>query len=449
MRILIVGAGSAGRQLAAKLAEERHDIVMVDRDEEALAEMSSQLDLQTVRGEGSSPRVLVEAGLERTDLIVAVTDSDEVNIVACIHAGAIGVPHKVARVSNPDFIHADPRYDLRKLGIDLVISQKEECAQEIFTILRMPGTLEAVDLLGDRVLAVGIKVHMDSPLVFQTLRVFPRPDLLEKVRLIALTRGDEVEIPRGDTQLMIGDDIYLAGEPAAVRDFLAWACPEHEEFEKVIIAGGGVLGLHLATLLQQTGQQVVLIERDAERAEECSKRLDKAMVIRGDALEQESLENAGVIQGCAVVAVTPSDEQNIMISLLADKAGATFTLAQVTRPEYLPIINNLSLLDRAVSSHMSMINAILHFVRGKNVKAAALLHRLPGELLEVVIPPNHRWAGKTIKQIKVPEGLVIATALRGDDILSATGDLQLRAADRLVIFALPKAIWRVESLLQN
>lgn len=448
MRILIIGAGNAGRHLAGKLSEERHDIVVVDNDEDALQEIAAQYDIQTIHGEGSSPRVLEEAGLSKADLVVAVTDRDEVNILACAYAQAASVPHKVARVSNPDFIHSDSRFDLRRMGIDLVISQKEECAQEIFTVLRMPGTLEAVDMLEERVLAVGIKVHMDSPLVLQSLKNFSRPDMLQKVRLIALMRGDELLVPRGDTQLMIGDDIYFVGEPPAVHEFLEWACPEHERFEKVIIAGGGDLGLQLALLLEKSGMPVVLIEKNPERAEQCSRRLDKTLVMRGDALDQETLENAGVIHGSAFVAVTGSDENNIMICLLAEKAGSTFTLAQVTRPEYVPIVSSLSLLDRAVSAHMSMINAILHFVRGKNVKAAALLHRLPGELLDVVVPSGSSWCGTAIKQQRMPSGLMIATALRGDQVLSATGDLILQAGDRLVLFARPECVAKVESLFK-
>lgn len=449
MRILIVGAGNAGRHLAAKLSEERHDIVIVDRDETALNEVASQFDIQTVDGEGSSPKVLERAGLMKTDLLVAVTDRDEVNILACAFANAAGVPHKVARVSNPDFLHAHAKFDLRKMGIDLVISQKEECADEIFTILRMPGTLEAVDMFENRVLAVGVKVHMDSPLVLATLKDFPRPDLLQRIRMMGLMRGDELLIPKGDTQLMIGDDLYFCGEPDAVNQFLEWASPEHERFEKVIIAGGGDLGLQLALRMEKTGTPVVLIERNPERAEACSLMLDRTLVIKGDALDQETLENAGVIHGSAFVAVTGSDENNIMICLLAEKAGATFTLAQVTRPEYVPIIGSLSLLDRAVSSHMSMINAILHFVRGKNVKAAALLHKLPGELLDVMIAPDHRWANKPIRALRVPSGVMIATVLRGDKVEPPTGDLVLRADDRLVLFALPSAVSRVEELFKG
>lgn len=449
MRILIIGAGDAGRNLAAKLSAQRHDIVIIDRNEAALNEVAAQLDIQTIHGEGCSPRLLERAGLSKTDLVVAVTDRDEVNILACALANAAGVRHKVARVSNADFLRAHAKFDLRKMGIDLIVSQNEECADEVFNILRMPGTIEALDLLENRALAVGIKVHMDSPLVLQTLKQFPRPDLLEHIRMIGLLRGEELIIPRGDTQLMIGDELYFCGEPAEVRRFLEWANPEDKQFEKVIIAGGGDLGFEVAARVEKTDIPVVLIERDTERAEYCSEMLDKTLVIKGDALNNETLENAGIVPGTAFFAATGSDERNIMLCLLAEKGGASFTVAHVTKPEYVPVISSLSLLDRVVSAHVSMINAILHFVRGKNVKAASQLHKLPGELLDVVIAPQHRWADKPIASLKVPDGVVLATILREDQIIAPTGNTVLRAKDRVVLFARPDAVAKIQELFKG
>ena len=449
MRVVIIGAGNAGRNLAAKLCAESHDVVVVDHSSAAIEEIQSKLDIQCIEGEGASPAVLAEARVDKADLMVAVTDRDEVNLFSCVLAHAAGVPHTVARASNPDYLKSGPSFHPAALGIDLVINQQEECARELFNVLRMSGTLEAVDMLEGRVLAVGIKAHVDSPLILHSLKTLPKEARVDRIRFIAAMRGDEVTIPHGDTQFMIGDDIYLVGEVAAVREFIEWACPEHSRYGRVVIAGGGDLGLSLAHLLESIAMEVVLIERDAGRAEECSRQLDKAMVLRGDALDQATLENAGVVSGSAFVAVTGSDENNIMICLLAEQAGATFTVAQVARPEYVPVIDQLSLLDRAVSSHMSMINAILHFVRGKNVKEAALLHKLPGELLEVVLPPGNRRIGRPIRDLRMPDGILIATALRQDTILPATGELMLQSGDRLILFALPEAVNRIESLIRT
>jgi len=449
MRVVIIGSGNAGQNLAAKLCEEKHDVILVDHRQEPLTELQSHLDIMTIRGEGSSPAVLEKAEITRADLVVAVTDRDEVNILACALAHSVGVTHKVARVSNLDYIRPPPAYDLHKLGIDLIVSQKEECAYELFNVLRMPGTLEAVDLLEGRVIAAGLKVHMDSPLTRQALKDFPRPELLQTIRFIAARRGEEVLAPRGDSHFMVGDEIYFVGRLHDVESFLEWAWPEHSSFQKVVIAGGGSMGLRLAQLLETTPMQVVLIERDEERAEACSGQLGRTLVIRGDPMDDETQQEAGLGQNTAFVAATDDDESNIIGCLLAAKLGARFTLAQVSKPEYVPIIDTLSLLDHAVSPPLSMINAILHFVRGKHVKAAALFHKLPGELLEVVISPRSKWAGKAIKDISLPAGVTIAAGLRGEDVLDATGALQVQAGDRLVLFAAPQAVGKVESLFKR
>lgn len=448
MRIVIIGAGNAGKNLAERLSNEQHDIVIVDRDPEKLAAVQSQVDIQTVEGEGTDPLILEQAGIRKADLLVAVTNRDEVNILACALANLVGVPMKVARVSSCRPYKTESGYDLKRLGIDLVVSQKEECADEIFTILRMPGTIEAVDMLNQRALVVGIRAHMDSPIILQPLKQFPKPELIERIRFIAIMRGEKVMIPSGDTHIMIGDDVYLVGTADDVMNFLEWASPEHTGFGKIVIAGGGDLGLELAKRLDHINVKVTLIEKNLLRAEWCSEQLNRATVLHGDALSQETLANADIVKDTAFVATTGDDETNIMICLLGEKSGATFTVAQVAKPDYVPIISSLSLLDRAVSSHVSMINAILHYVRGKNVRAAAMLHRLPGEMLEVMLTAYTPWSGKPIRSLKVPDGILIATVLREDILLPATGDLQLCAGDRLVLYALPKAIAKVESLFE-
>ncbi|MGA1193179.1 MAG: Trk system potassium transporter TrkA [Kiritimatiellia bacterium] len=449
MRIVIIGAGNAGRNLAARLSEERHDIVMVDRDAEKLEQVQAQLDVQTVEGDASDPLVLRQAEISKAGLLVAVTSRDAVNILVCAFAHLVGVPMKVARVSSCRAYSDNSEYDLHKLGIDLVVSQKEECAEEIFKILRMPGTTEAVDMLDGRALAVGIRVHMDSPMIMQPLKLFPQSALINRIRFIAVMRGEDVMIPSGDTQFMIGDDVYIVGAEADVMALLEWASPDHANFEKIVVAGGGDLGLELARRLDRIHANTVLIERNLARAEFCSEQLNHATVLHGDALSQDTLSSADLVKGTAFVAATGDDETNIMICLLGEKSGATFTIAQVAKPDYVPIITRLSLLDRAVSSHVSMINAILHFVRGKNFKAAAILHRLPGELLEVQLPPDASWNGMAIRDLKLLKGIMIATVMRGEELIPATGDLTLQAGDRVVVFALPKSVAKVEALFSR
>ncbi len=449
MRIVIIGAGAAGQQLARRLCNERHDVVIVDRNPAALAELEAQLDVLTITGPGASPATLREAEVAKADLVVAVTNQDEVNILAGLLAHAAGVTRKVVRISDTDFIHGTGPFDLKPMGIDLVVSQKEECAHDLFNVLRLPGTIEVVDVLDEHAVVAGIKIDMDGPLAMATLGQFPEPDLIQRIRFIAHQRNGKVEIPRGDSQFMIGDDVYFVGEPGIVADFLRWAYPQRTGFERVVIAGGGDLGFHLAELLEQNQVETIILEPDERQAEYCADRLGRALVLRVDPLEPESFEEAGVAADTAFVAATEDDENNIICCLLAEKRGASFTAAQIAKTGYAPVINSLSLLDRAVNPYTSMINAISRFIRGAHIAAAANLYSLPGEILEVQLPPESPWANQSVAQIGALRQAIISAVMRAGEVIPATGDLVLQAGDRLVLFAQPKAAPRVLSRMRG
>ncbi len=439
MRILIIGAGAAGQQLAKTLCAERHDVVVIDKDPEALEEIEAQLDILTVCGPGSSPSTLEQAEVAKADLLVAVTSKDEVNILACLLAHAAGVRHKVARISDTAYIRESGQFDLRMLGIDLVVSQKEECAQDLFNVLRLPGTIEVVDVFDGKAVVVGIKIDIDSPLAMARLNTFPKPEMIETIRFIALQRGDKLSIPRGDTQFMIGDDVYMTGDLPSITSFLQWAYPERPRFDRIVVAGGGDLGFHLAQLLETLDAEPVLLEPNTERAEFCADHLSRTLVLKSNPLEPSTMEDVGITSRTAFVATTEDDENNIICCLLADKNGACFTAAQVIKTSYAPIINSLSLMDRAVNPYTSMINAISRFIRGTDVEAATSLYSLPGELIEVRVPASSPWDNRTLQEIGTLRDGIIAAVLREQQIIPATGDLKLMANDRIVLYALPRA----------
>lgn len=422
---------------------------MIDVNPAPLIEMESALDIMTVVGPGSSPRVLAEAEIGKANLVVAVSSHDEVNILTCLLAHASGVPHKVARISDTDYIHDSGPFDLRGMGIDMVVSQKEECAHDLFNVLRLPGTIEVVDVLDERAVVVGIKIDIDSPLSMASLNEFPKPDMISKIRFIALQRGNKLSIPRGDTQFMVGDDVYLVGEPDVVTEFLQWAYPERPDFRKIVIAGGGDLGLHLAQLLEDLDAEIVLLEPDAHRAEFCADRLDHTLVLKSDPLDPATFEDVGITSSTAFVAATDDDENNIICCLLAEKRGACFTAAQVTKSGYASIISSLSLMDRAVNPYTSMINAISRFIRGTDIEAAATLYSLPGEMIEVRLPASSPWANRPLKDIGAVREGIVASILRGKEVIPATGELTLQADDRLVLFTLPKASAKLLSALRG
>ncbi len=448
MRIVIIGGGQTGAHLAEKFCEDEHDVVVVDASAEALADLNAHLDLMTVQGDGANPAALEEADVERADMVVAVTDRDDTNILACIFARARGVGRTVARVSSSAYL-TSRHIDFRSLGVDLLVNQYDEYARDLYNVLRLPGSIEVADLLDDRVMVVGMSVHMDSPLLGTTLKLFGGKEWLQKIRFTAVVRGDEVMTPHGDTTFLVGDEVYFAGEPDAIADFMQWAWPEQRRFQRVVIAGGGELGLQLARMLEHTRMQIVLIEQEEKRADFCSAQLNRTLVIKGDALDQETLAGIGEAGDMAYVAATGSDEHNIIGCLVAEKFGARFTAAQVGKKEYIGIINQLRLLDRIVDPRLAMVNSILHFVRGKNVQAAAILARLPGELIEMRLSAKHKWADKAIKDLKIPDGVIIVTALRNGQVKTATGDLVFAAGDRVVVYCLPAALPKMESLFTS
>ncbi len=445
MKILIIGAGNAGEQLALRLCEEKHSVVMIDSDPDALANAESKLDILTVCGLGSSPRVLADAQIETCQLMIAVTNDDEVNILACLYAHAAGVPRKVARVSSPEYIHSDDTYDLTAMGIDLVINQKQECAHEIYHTLKMPGAVEAFTLFEDKLVVAGFLVNEMNPLLRCTPAECGRPDLIQRIRLIAVRRQNDLVIPRGDTFFEKEDLVYLVGQPIDVSAFFEWACSDIKPFEKVIIAGGGDLGLMLAKELDGK-MECVLLEKDEQRARCCSAKLNRALILRGDALAESTLDEAGLSGRTAFVALTGDDENNIMNCLMAQKQGAVFTITQIARTDYVPVIEQLRLVDRVVSPYISMTHAILHYLRSQKVRSASLLHNLPGELLDVVIRKENKLSGKLIRDIKLPRESVIAVILRGRDVHAATGNFKLIPHDRLLIFTHSRAVKKIQSM---
>jgi len=420
-------------------------VVMVDINPASLAEAEARLDILTVCGSGSSPRVLAEAQVQKCQLVIAVTDCDEVNILACLYAHSAGVPRKVARVTSPEYIHANDTYDLRRMGVDLVINQKQECAREIFHSLKMPAAVEAFNLFAGKVMVAGFHVGEASPLVGNTPASCEKSDLIQQVRMIALLRDEDLVIPRGDTRFEAGDLVYLVGRRPDISAFSEWICPRFQPISKVVIAGGGDLGLMLAREVENSFE-CVLLEQDEERARFCSAQLHKTLVLRADALAESTLEETGVTKQTAFIALTGDDENNIMNCLMARKQGVDFTITQIARTDYMPVIKNLSLVDRVVSPYISTTHAILHYLRSQKVQAASLLHNLPGELLDVLISKENRLSGKTIQQIKMPRSAIIATVFRGQDVVPATGNLKLVPTDRLLIFAHHDAVKKIQSV---
>ena len=445
MRIAVIGAGNAGKALAAKLCDMGQDVVVIDRDAAALRELALNHDVMTVEGSGSDPDVLIDSGIENVDLLAAVTPCDETNLLACSWAKAAGARHTVARLSDNKYVRS-PLVDTAKLGVDLPLVHKEECTKEIFNVLQRPGALEVTSLLEDKIAAIGLKVPEHAPLAGKPLRGFRTDEWFGKMRFIGLVKQGRISIPDGNSVAEPGDDVYVVLPAGEIDPFLDWInAGERERFKKVVIAGGGELGLSLAGLLEDTSFETVLIDNNRGRAEHISEKLAKCLVLNADAAEASTLKEAGIDSGTAFAAITGDEEMNIVCCIQAKQLGAGFTVARIDKSEYVPIIGRLSLVDRVINPNTSLIKAILKYVRGEIIEDVGLFHRITGEIQEVVIKPGSKREGTAISNLKLPRDSIVAAVRRDNDVFVPTGECILKRDDRLAIYSLPKTAGRIKS----
>ena len=447
MKAIIMGAGNAGAVLAARLAAEKFDAVVIDTDAGKLARLSENFDVMTLEGNGADPETLARAGIENAAILLAVTNHDEANILACNFARNAGVRHRVARIQNPALLHGAGLADLSVLGVDLAIAPASECAAEMAALLLSPMALEVARLFDGLVVAAALQIPPDARHLGVPLGQYPNPGVLRDVRIIALARGGELHIPGGETCLASGDLVAVAGAHAHINALAADLLPGRAPIRKVVIAGGGHIGLALARLLERADQfGTVLLERDPAVAERCAGVLRQTLVLCGDMLSGEFLQTAGITRETAFVSTFPDNEDTLIGALLARKIGASFTLGRVSKLEYLPIIRQVGLHDRAVNPYLSMNDAILHFIRGAHAACVSSFQTLAGEFHEVTLTTKSPLAGVPLRGAKLPRGLIVASILRNGGVITPCGDTVPEPGDRAAIFGLPGAARKIAAL---
>ena len=445
MKIAIVGAGNAGRNLAAKLCGAGQDIVVIDRDRGALNELALSHDVMTIEGNGADPDVFADGRIGKLDLLAAVTPYDEINLLSCCWAKAAGALHTVARLSDNKYIRS-PLVDTAKLGVDRPLVHKEECAREIFDVLCRPGTQEVASLLDDKIAAIGLRLPENAPLSGKPLKEFRNNEWFGKVRFIGLVKDGKLSIPGGNSIVDPGDDVYVVLPTQEIDQFLDWIMAgRRKRFKKVVIVGGGELGLSLAGLLESTAMETVLIDKHRGRAEQASETLKKCLVLNADAAEVSTLKEAGMGSATAFVGITGDEEMNIICCIQAKQLGAGLTIARIDKPEYVPVIGNLNLVDKAISPNTSLIKAILKYVRGEIVENVGLFYQIAGEVQEVVVKAGSKSEGVALSALKLPRDSIVAAVQREERVFVPTGEYTLREADRLVIYCLPETVDKIKS----
>lgn len=452
MKIIILGAGQVGASVAHNLAaESSNDITVVDLEADKLYELQERLDIRTVTGGASHPETLRQAGAEDADMIIAVTGSDECNMVACQVAFTLfRTPTKIARVRSAEYLAEEKLFNNEATPIDVLISPEQIVTDYLVRLIETTGALQVLDFAGGRARLVGVKAFYGGPLVGHQLRTMRQHMPKIDARVAAIYRGDRAIIPHGDTVIEADDEIFFVAARENIRAVMSEFCRLEKPVKRVLIAGGGNIGTRLALALEPRCK-VKLIETSQKRAMKLSETLDETIVLLGDAADRDLLVEENVEDMDVFCAVTNDDEANILSAMLAKRMGAKKVMSLINRPAYVELVES-GIVDMAISPHQVTIGALLIHIRRGDVVAVHSLRRGAAEAIEAVAHGDQKTSkvvGRRIGDLPLPEGATIGALVRGEDVIIAHHDVTIEAEDHVILFLVDKAyIEHVERLFQ-
>ncbi|AOU96728.1 Trk system potassium transport protein TrkA [Acidihalobacter yilgarnensis] len=451
MKIIVLGAGQVGGSLSHHLAKEANDITLVDTRADILHELQDRLDLRTVVGHGSHPDVLEQAGARDADMIVAVTNSDETNMVACQIAYTLfRTPTKIARVRANEYLAYTSLFAQEALPIDVLISPEELVTNYVQRLIEHPGALQVLDFADGKVSLVAVRAYYGGPLVGNELRTLAEHMPGIQTRVAAIFRRDKPILPQGDTIIEADDEVFFIAAKKNIRAITSELRKLDKSYKRIVLAGGGNIGKRVAERLEAR-YQVKIIEHNAGRARYLSETLDKAMVLRGDAADEELLLEENIEATDVFCALTNDDEANILSAMLAKRLGARKVMALINRPAYVDLVES-GIIDVAISPQQVTLGALLAHVRRGDVVAVHSLRRGAAEAIEAVAHGDRRTSrvvGRRVDEIKLPRGTTIGAVVRGDEVLVAHGETIIEAEDHVILFLVDRSrITDVERLFQ-
>jgi trk system potassium uptake protein TrkA len=451
MKIIILGAGQVGSSLANNLASEANDITVVDVDSRLLQELQDRLDLRTVTGLASHPDVLRRAGAEDADMIIAVTNSDETNVVACQVAYTLfRTPTKIARVRAQEYLQFPELFTQESLPVDVIISPEQLVTDYVHRLIEHPGALQVLDFSGGRVQLVAVKAYYGGPLVGQELRTLRdhMPGL--QTRVAAIYRRGHALLPEGHTVIEADDEVFFIAAKKDIRTVMSELRRLEKPVKRVIIAGGGNIGKRLARALEQQFQ-VKLIDHNAPRTVTISEELERTIVLHGDAADEELLLEENIENTDVFCALTNDDEANILSAMLAKRLGARKVMSLINRAAYVDLVESGD-IDIAISPPQATIGSLLAHVRRGDVVMVHSLRRGAAEAIEAIAHGDQyssKVVGRAIEDIKLPPGTTIGAVVRGEEVLIAHHDTVIEAEDHVLLFVVDKKrIPEVERLFQ-
>ncbi len=446
MKILIVGSGQVGYFLCDRLSREGHEVTLVDQDEAVVERAQDRLNVLGVVGNGASAETLEQAGIDEVDIFIAVTNMDEVNILACLLAREYHVDILIARTKNIEYTSQKAILSKEKLGIDLLINPEDAVAEELTKLSCNSKAFDVAEFADGQILFQGYRIDKESPLCDLTLSELGELRGMYQFVVVAIHRGNTTIIPRGDNTIQAGDRIYIFApqqELPAIDYLLQSEQIKKKPNHRIFILGGSRIGLHVAQNLEELNFQIKLIEKDEDRCYKLAEHLSKTVVINAEGLDVQTLVDEGLTDVDVFIAVTDNDQTNILTCLLARQHKARRTLALVSQPELIGLASELG-IDACISPRLAAAAAILKFVRRGDVISLTAVEGSNSEVLEIEIGEDSGLLATPLKALHFPRGAIIGAIVRGSQYEIPTGESMLEAGDRVVVFTLPEALQKVE-----
>lgn len=444
MKIIIIGAGDVGFNIAQRLSEENHDVVIIEKDPVKIRHIQNVIDVQAIVGSGTNPSTLQEAGIRESDIIVAATDNDEANLIACFYAQCLtDFITKIARVKNPDYMKHREIFNQEFLNIDLLINPQSEMVTSMLKLTEMPVASEVIDFMDGRIKLLGITIKEDSPLVGRRLSSFNEYE--HSILVGIIIRGERVIVPKGHDTIESNDLVYLVTRREDIPNIFQLMNLREEGLSRVMIIGGGETGLALAESLDTTNINTKIIEKDGQRCLELAERLEKVVVLNGDGADRDFLVEENVADVDIMVVLTGDEENNVLISLLGKALGARKTVTKIRKLSYIPLVSAIG-IDTVVSPRLSAIRAILQFIRKGKVVRVAPLKGEGAEVIEFEALETSDIVNTPLSEVKFPKEAIVGAIVRDEEIIIPRGHNMIKAHDHLIIFALKSAIPKLEKL---
>lgn len=445
MHILIIGAGDIGLQLARRLSILQHDLTVIEADPRKVQRLREQVDTFVLEGSGTSYRILQQARTHHMDLVAAVTDNDEVNLIACKLAKKMGVPITIARVRNPEFTQPGFLLTPQEFGVDHIIHPEIETAKAVVHLIRQSSAIHAFEFVGGKIQVLGVRLDRNSPLLN-----IPLIDLYrnkeEHLRIVAIARNHKTLIPNGESILLAGDEVFAVGDQRHVNDFLSMAGKQVTHANNIMIMGGGIVGQTIAEQLQDE-INIKIIESQEEKAHCIADQLPHTLIIHGDGTDVELLREEGLSDMDTFVAVTGDDENNIISSLLARHSNVGQSITLVNKLDYLSVIPELG-IDSVVSKQLLTVNAVEHLIQ-QEIADIATPPGMDAQLIEFIAGKRSKIIRRPLRKIRFPKNAIVGAVMRNNEVIIPHGDTQLEPEDRAVVFTLPEAVHKVDLLFEG